>query len=232
MEKWKEIKNFESLYEVSNIGNVRNKKTKKLISKRCDKDGYEIVNLYNLGKIKTAKVHRLVAEAFLENIENKPCVDHINTIKNDNRLENLRWCTYKENSNNILTKEHLKQGIRKGENHPFYRKHLNESTKEKIREKSLGRKHTQDELIKMSKSQLGNKNHMYGKTGALNKRSKTVLVYKNDSLIIEFNGVYELSRKSESLLGVKLNPTKISAVCLGKRKTHKGFTFKYKGGEK
>ena len=200
MEKWKEIKNFESLYEVSDIGNVRNKKTKKLISKRCDKDGYEIVNLYNLGKIKTAKVHRLVAEAFLENIENKPCVDHINTIKNDNRLENLRWCTYKENSNNILTKDHLKQGIRKGENHPFYGKHLSEETKRKLSEANKGEN---------------------------SSSSKKVEIFKENISLGVFPCTMELERKSEDLFGIKLNRSNICAVCRGVRSSHKGYTFRY-----
>ena len=65
--------------------------------KVCNKDGYNIVNLWKNKKKKTIKVHRLVAEAFIPNLDNKPYINHKNAIRNDNTIQNLEWCTQKEN---------------------------------------------------------------------------------------------------------------------------------------
>ena len=110
IEEWKPVKNFEGLYEVSNLGRIKSlykNGKEKILKPMKHRDGYLVVNLYKNGKRKGCKVHRLVAQAFILNIDNKPEVDHINTIRDDNRVENLKWVTKKENRNNILTKEHL-----------------------------------------------------------------------------------------------------------------------------
>ena len=104
MEKWKDIIGYEGLYEVSTMGQVRNKITKKNLVLRNDYQGYFRCNLYKNRKCKTYRVHRLVAETFSSNIECKRTVDHINGIKSDNRLENLKWASHKEQMNNPCLK--------------------------------------------------------------------------------------------------------------------------------
>lgn len=99
MEKWKEIKDFEN-YWVSSEGRIWSEKRNKFLKPRATKRGYLQVGLWRNGKQYWLYVHRLVAEAFIENRENKPEVDHINRDRLDNRVENLRWATSSENSNN------------------------------------------------------------------------------------------------------------------------------------
>jgi hypothetical protein len=97
MEEWKHIAMFER-YEVSNTGNIR--RGNKVLAAGLDTDGYRQVNLYAGGKRYIKRVYRLVMEAFNPNVESKPQIDHINRIRTDDRLENLRWATASENVRN------------------------------------------------------------------------------------------------------------------------------------
>ena len=111
-EEWKPIKGFEGIYEISNTGIVRgiehividkkgtyHKIKSSIKAKQKDKDGYERVGLWHNGKPYSRQVHRLVAEAHIPNPDNLPQVNHKNEIKNDNRVENLEWCSVAYNNN-------------------------------------------------------------------------------------------------------------------------------------
>ena len=113
-EIWKTIDGYDDKYQISSYGRVRSiprkvqfgntqRITKEKIIKPCSNgNGYYYVSL-GRGINNRKYIHRLVCEAFLPNPDNKPCIDHINTDRTDNRVENLRWVTHKENINNPLT---------------------------------------------------------------------------------------------------------------------------------
>ena len=131
-EIWKDIEGYEGKYQVSNCGRVKSLSrfverkgqpptylSERIISTHIHK-GYKIVHLYSNNKEKTFSVHRLVASAFIPNPNNFPHIDHINTIRIDNRVENLRWVNRSMNMMNEIThkkrSEYWKEKTKKGKN--------------------------------------------------------------------------------------------------------------------
>ena len=94
-EFWTTI-NGNNNYCISTFGNVENMITGRIMKAVINKEGYYIVNLYYNGKSKLCSIHRLVALAFLDNPENKNCVDHKNGNKLDNNINNLRFATHRK----------------------------------------------------------------------------------------------------------------------------------------
>ena len=111
-EIWKDIPGYENFYQISTMGRVKSMERKvkgkkgsiytvrEKILKSCkNTGGYLYVILKKEGKLQNARIHRLVADAFLPNPNNFPEINHINEIKEDNRLENLEWCSHIYNMN-------------------------------------------------------------------------------------------------------------------------------------
>lgn len=106
-EIYKDIKGFEGLYQVSNMGNVKSLYYNKLLTICKQNNGYTYVCLWKHSKETKGLIHRLVAEAFLPNPDNLPQVNHINEDKTDNKVENLEWCDAKYNSNYGTRKQRI-----------------------------------------------------------------------------------------------------------------------------
>ena len=118
IEEWKWIDGYENYYQVSNFGRIKSvdrevfyKDGRKAIHKggpvaiNKRPNGYLKANLYKDGGMKNVTVHRLVAEAFIENPNNYPEINHRDEVKSNNHVENLEWCTSKYNSNYGTAKE-------------------------------------------------------------------------------------------------------------------------------
>lgn len=128
-EEWRPIKDYEGLYEISSFGRVkslskrlgsRNRKNPIILSQGLDKYGYPQILLSKNGIANTAKVHRLVANAFIPNLENKPTVNHKLGVKTDNRASELEWFTLSEqikHSYVVLKRELSPRSFKRGKDH-------------------------------------------------------------------------------------------------------------------
>lgn len=102
---WKPIKGFENLYAISDLGEIfslpkfgSGGHSGKILKNRLDKDGYCLVNLWKNSKRYTFKVHRLVAINFIDNPENLQQINHKDSCRTNNTIQNLEWCNAKQNS--------------------------------------------------------------------------------------------------------------------------------------
>lgn len=137
-EVWKDIPDWEGYYQVSNFAraksvariNIHKDGSVHFIKERIRKQSgsgpgrkYLGFSSYGKGVPRRIYLHKAVATAFIDNPDNKPCIDHINTNTFDNRVENLRWVTITENANNPLTKQHISK-VKSGKNCYFYGKRI------------------------------------------------------------------------------------------------------------
>lgn len=115
-EEWRKVAGFDN-YSVSNLGKVRNDKTGRILKQKTEKDGYFEVNLYRETQRKTFRVHRLVALAFIPQLDkNRNEIDHIDFDRKNNRVDNLRWLTTQENLEH--SRDRMLEGIKNSKNNP------------------------------------------------------------------------------------------------------------------
>ena len=117
IEEYRDIKDYEGLYQISNLGNVKSLRKNKILSTRINRYGYVDVHLYKDGSEKRCEIQRLVAQTFIPNPNNKEQVNHIDGNKTNNTVFNLEWTTPSENIkhawNNGLKKIKNKESLMK-----------------------------------------------------------------------------------------------------------------------
>jgi hypothetical protein len=127
-EIWKDIEGYEGLYQVSNFGRVKRVVTNRILKQAKQHGGSMLVRLSKNGKPHTCTVHRLAAQAFIPNPENKPQVNHIDEDKTNNMIPNLEWVTAKENINHGTRNERTSKKVKaidiaNGEWNEYYSTH-------------------------------------------------------------------------------------------------------------
>ncbi|MCI2919085.1 HNH endonuclease [Staphylococcus hominis] len=144
MEEWKYIKGTDDMYMISNKGRVKSL-YKNIIRKTNINKGYEMITIHIKGKIKSFSIHRLVAEAFIPNPENKPQINHIDENKLNNDVSNLMWCTAKDNANWGTRNERIREFVLNNHIPRRYKRNVNFAPTKKVAQIDKGTK----EVIKV-----------------------------------------------------------------------------------
>lgn len=225
------IPQYEGLYSIDRSGSVFSHISGKILKPYPNHRGYLIVDLYKDSKVKKCAIHRLVAITYIPNPCNLSEIDHIDTNRLNNKVENLRWCTRKENCNNPLSLIHSSDS-RKGEKHYLYGKSLPKETKAKISASQMG--HTVSEetrrkignanrghIISEAQKQMLSKSRKGKRIGKENQNAKAVRQYdKYGNFIKLWHCISDASRK----LGIGV--TSICNCIKGLSKTSGGFVWK------
>lgn len=223
-EEWRDVVGWEGLYQVSSLGRVKNIRRNKILSPRKCRLSYLSVALCRNGEACNKRIHRLVYEAFAEQIPKGKEIDHINRKPWDNRLENLRLVSHKENMNNPLTIEVMKSHV--GELNPNYGRKASDETRAKIRAFLLSDKNPRrgTPLTETHRKRIGDANR--GRPcseEAKKKKSKPIFQFTLDGAFIK-----EWMSATEAAKTLCLDKCNICVNLKGRTKHAYGYIWKYK----
>lgn len=223
-EEWRAIKDYPN-YMVSNYARVksiativeykdgRRRQRREKLKPQTYNDGYVMVRLFNQNNERGVliKAHRLVAGAFIPNPENKPYIDHINAVRDDNRIENLRWVTHEENMNNPITRERNRIKTTERMKDTLARKRISEAIKQRYKDPEY-----------KAKVLAANRTEEVRRKRRLNGTHKNVLHYDENGNFIEgFLSTVEAGAKTG------YSQTAISQFCRGKLRPKNNHIWRY-----
>lgn len=237
--RWKEIENTEGRYLVSDDGKVFSVYSNRLLSKQMATSGYYRVELNINGIAKKELVHRLVAQAFVDNPNNYPIVNHKDENPRNNRADNLEWCTCQYNSNYGTCIERrventtYKVGAENVRSIPVFRFTVDGELIDSYESAYIAAKALNLNAKSISKARKGQLKVYAGyvwsaenKFPEIRKRTHykagAVLQYDKDG-----NFIREYNIPSDTA-AYGFNPNSVRDVCRGMQKQHKGYVFKYK----
>lgn len=212
-EIWKQIEGFENYYEISNFGRVKSlarniykkdgsfmkfkpENIKKLIKTR---DGYFSVKLCINGTNKSFLVHRLVANAFIDNPLNLPEVNHMDTDRSNNIVSNLEWTTHQDNV--AYSKQLNRYKNKNGVNNPNYGNH------------ALHDKYVKNpELVKK-----------LTRIGSENGRSKSIYLYKNNILMFKFDCISDCVKWYRNTFNLSIKDSTVRLHIINASKENKNY---------
>lgn len=250
IEIWKDVKGFDGVYQVSNLGRVKGLERissdnrflpERILSTSLCSNGYLIAKLCFNGKSKRISVHRLVASAFIPNPNNLPHINHIDENKTNNIVSNLEWCTPKYNANYGTGKARARESFISNNSKEIYQFDLNGNfvnSYRSISEASDTTNAPRSEICsccKMKESSVSSHGFMW--RYAIDCPQKRLKPYSiNDSSLTKevtqytLNGEFIRDYKSisEAVKYTKTRHSSIYGCCVGKYKTANGYKWKYK----
>lgn len=226
---WKTVKEFPN-YEVSNLGEIRNKTTKKHLKQQTKEKGYKGVILHKNNKKYNLRVHRVVATEFIDNPLNKPYVNHLNGDKADNRSENLEWVTPSENNihainTGLVDTTRFKTPIILVDVLTLEKQYFNsiKECEEKINVKGISLRIIEKHIIKSKYIPFYESEFTDNYLFKILKKSKAIQLFDiNNNLIKEFYN------DTEASLYLNIKPKYVSLIICNNKILHKKYILKRK----